>query len=161
MPSKRRYEHSLVALFSLSLLACSSEPETQNPGSFPAEYEGYYYEGDWGTILLKAQAGNRVRATYVHDEGTIEGTWLGGKLVGWWCEVPSRRATADAGDVELTFIKEGGVTRIDGRWRYGTEANEPQWREDWDVSRSGAMAPPQELLARFNDESAFCLKPTP
>ena len=158
-----------LALLATCALACGPAVSPSAPTSpvsrggatsaFPAEFEGYYYDGDWGTIVIKAIGGDRVRAAYVHDEGTIEGRWVGGKLVGWWCEVPGRRPNADAGDVELSFIKDGNGSRIDGRWRYGDASNEPGWREDWDVSRTTPRAAPAELLARFNDESAFCRKP--
>lgn len=158
------------ACVALCALACAAPTKTQTQdaapveqgsttSSFPADLAGYYHEGDWGAIVIRSMGGDRVRATYTHDQGTIEGRWVGDKIVGWWCEAPSRAPTNDAGDVELTFIKEGGTTRIDGRWRYGDSSNEPEWREDWDLYRSSQVEPPAELVARFNDNSAFCAKP--
>lgn len=127
--------------------------------AFPPAYEGYYDNTDWGAMVIRSLGDGRVRATYDHDQGTVEGRWVGNTLVGWWCEAPSRTAPHDAGDVELTFLPEGSSVRIDGRWRYGAAANEPGWRENWDVTHSSQQQPSAELLERFRDESAFCARP--
>jgi hypothetical protein len=76
----------------------------------------------------------------------------GDTLVGWWCEVPSREPTGDAGEVELTVI---AGQSIDGRWKYGSDGD---WREDWDLSWDEGQ-PPEELVARLDDPSAFCAHP--
>jgi hypothetical protein len=137
----------------------SSGPTPAPAEAFPPEYVGYYDSSEWGAMMIRSLGDGRVRATYSHDEGTVEGYWVGNTIVGWWCEAPSRAPDKDAGEVELTFINEGGVVRIDGRWRYGTAANEPEWRENWDVTRRSNDPPSPELLARFDDESAFCARP--
>jgi hypothetical protein len=133
-------------------------PPAASADAFPPGYAGFYGNSQWGDMIIQSTPDGRVRATYTHDQGTVEGRWIGNKVVGWWCEVPSRTANADAGEVELTFLPGEGGVRIDGRWRYGTAENEPQWREDWDVTRS-AQQQPTDLIERFRDESAFCAHP--
>jgi hypothetical protein len=116
-----------------------------------AEVEGYW-TGDWGKLMLRS-VGDEVRATYLHDEGTVTGRMSEeGVVVGWWCEAPSREAPKDAGQVEFRFVDTDGQLALDGRWRY---ASEGEWREDWDLVRVNEQ-PPEELVARFNDEAAFC-----
>lgn len=119
-----------------------------------AEVVGYW-AGDWGKLVLREQDG-KLLGSYSHDSGTIVGALVGDTLVGWWCEVPSRKPDADAGDVEMKFIKKpDGSRAIDGRWRYGSKGD---WRENWDITFSAEPAP-DELVNRFNDPSAFCTKP--
>ena len=126
---------------------------------FPTQYEGFYDNSEWGAMLIQSTPNGRVRAAYTHDQGTVEGVWVGNKIVGWWCEAPTRAPNGDAGEVELTFLADASGVHIDGRWRYGTSANEPTWRENWDVTRTANQAPPIELAERLRDDSAFCAPP--
>lgn len=123
-------------------------------GAMTAAEVAGYYDGDWGQMVIREKDG-KLLASYSHDEGTIVGTLQGDTLVGWWCEVPSRKPNNDAGDVQLKFVTRDGKKAIDGRWRYG---NEDEFREDWDIERSDG-APDPTLLKRFDDPSAFCAKP--
>jgi hypothetical protein len=142
------------AFASLLLVGCSSKPGPvvkEGPGvPVPPDPSGYW-SGDWGRLVIRNDGG-QVRGAYDHDEGTITGTMNGDTLVGWWCEVPSREPTGDAGEVELTVISGQSV---DGRWKYGTDGD---WREDWDLSWDEGQ-PPEELVARLDDPSAFCTHP--
>ncbi len=114
-----------------------------------------YWSGDWGNLVFREQ-GDKLVASYNHDAGTIVGELVGDKLVGWWCEAPSRGPDQDAGEVEMRFITNADGTRaIDGRWRYGTQG---EWKEDWDIAFTQSDAP-ADLVARFDDASAFCAKP--
>jgi hypothetical protein len=142
------------------LCACGSGgkpgPASQEPATQPliteAEITGYW-TGDWGRLVLHAK-GSNVIGVYDHDDGTINGVMDGNKLVGWWCEAPSRKADKDAGDVELTFIGGPGARAIDGKWRYGSK---DPWKSDWDLTWNTAEAPP-ELVKRFDDTDKFCTK---
>jgi hypothetical protein len=150
---------------STSSTASSTTPPTTSTES-PSPAEGSaatgttaasvtgFYSGQWGQLVLREKDG-RMLAVYSHDQGTISGTLQGDTLVGWWCEVPSRKPDQDAGDVELKFITKDGAPAIDGRWRYGATAD---WRDDWDIAKANGEPDPA-LLARFDDPTAFCTKP--
>jgi len=126
-------------------------------GTTPEAVKGFY-NGQWGQLVLRA-VGNEVWGAYTHDNGTVRGTIVGDRFVGWWCETPSRMGPSDAGDVEFTFIRgdAGEELRIDGRWRYGGDTA-TAWREDWDVARVTTPEPPA-LAERFADASLFCPHP--
>ena len=139
----------------------SQTQEPVPPGEGPGKVEGAtpdvsgYWTGDWGQLVLR-QDGANVRGVYKHDKGTIVGTMQGTKLVGWWCETPSRKPTKDAGDVELAFVAAPDGTRaIDGKWRYGTEG---AFKDDWDLKWNTAK-PDADLVKRFDDAAAFCTHP--
>jgi hypothetical protein len=110
-----------------------------------------FWTGDWGRLVLREQGGE-IQGVYSHDQGTLTGTLEAGVFRGWWCEVPSRAAPRDAGDVEFRFARTGGGLDLDGRWKYGSEGD---WREDWDLAHS-SEPPPEALVSRFDDASAFC-----
>lgn len=114
-----------------------------------------YYSGDWGEMLLR-QVGDEVWGAYTHDDGTVVGTLEGDTFVGWWSEVPSREPRSDAGEVEFRWFRdEAGAVQLDGRWRYGAEADGNDFREDWDLTAVPDTAGPQSLLERFDDPSQF------
>jgi hypothetical protein len=140
----------LAATFALALVGCSGGDDF---GLDAADIEGYY-SGDWGDMLL-VRDGDQVRGTYSHDDGTLFGTYSDGVFVGWWCEWPSREADNDAGDVEFDFYEDETGIHLDGRWRYGKEGD---MRENWDLDKS-EEDPPEELIDRLNDASAFCGNP--
>jgi len=163
-------KHGLIwVLTCLAASACSVSTSTGSGASEPvvasdgppvaerlqaADVEGYW-SGDWGKLMLREVPGG-FRATYVHDSGTVTGV-VGedGVFRGWWCEVPSRQGPRDAGPAEFRFVRQDGQLALDGRWRY---ANEESWRENWDLTRIEDQ-PPQALVDRFNDDSAFCSHP--
>jgi len=138
------------------------KPATQVPTATPpkttehvsaASVEGYW-TGDWGQLLLGERAGKLVGA-YSHDEGMIVGAMQNGVLVGWWCEVPSRKAPKDAGEVEMRFItNDEGKRAIDGRWRYGSEG---VWKEDWDIAWDTGT-PDSALVKRLDAAATDCVK---
>lgn len=142
-----------------------SQPMGGPPPAVPAAGSGSlstrdvegFWTGDWGQLVFKQKAG-KLFAVYNHDEGTITGTIVDGKFVGWWCEAPSRKPNHDAGDVEMKFITDGaGKRAIDGRWRYGASQD---WHEDWDIAFDPGV-PDANLVKRFDDPAAFCDKPAP
>jgi hypothetical protein len=141
----------------------TGETFTQPAGSGVRERDSIlgYWTGDWGQMVLRAGEGpEQVIGAYNHDEGTVRGTYdpRTGRFTGWWCESPSRRPRTDAGDVEFQFTgstPEGRPASLDGRWRYGTDG---ELNEDWDLAPAEGE-PPAELLARFDDDGAFCARP--
>lgn len=107
-----------------------------------------YWSGDWGDMILERGADDLVYGAYSHDEGALSGTFADEKMVGRWCEVPSREPVDDAGDVEFSFAYNGDTLALDGRWRYGDQGD---YREDWDVTRQSGDGP-AELQARLDSE---------
>ena len=127
-------------------------PPKQTQEVVPADVAGYW-TGDWGQLVLGERNGKVVGA-YSHDEGVIVGSLQAGVLIGWWCEVPSRKPSKDAGDVEMKFVTIDGKRSIDGRWRYGSEG---EWREDWDISWD-AGTPDPALVKRLDSATTDCVK---
>jgi hypothetical protein len=114
-----------------------------------------YWVGNFGRLALR-EVGGELWGVYDHDDGTIRGRLIGDALVGWWCEVPSRRPDVDAGEIELRFVSDaGGDRRIDGKWRYGAAGH---WDPHWDLAWSSDEAP-ADLRARFADTEQFCARP--
>ncbi len=126
-------------------------------GNAPApamELEGHW-KGDFGHLLLR-RVGDEMWGVYEHDEGTVRGRLTADGFVGWWCEVPSRAAPGDAGDVEMKVIVDrDGVRAIAGRWRYGAAG---EWDDRWDLTRDPSP-PSAALIARFDDPATFCPHP--
>ncbi len=77
----------------------------------------------WGTMTLTGDV-NGMEGTYTWDEGHMRGSLTDPATrtyTGWWDEVPSRTAPADAGEVILTVNADG--KSFGGQWRYGSEGN--------------------------------------
>ena len=88
------------------------------------------WDTDWGTMEL-TQSDGSVTGTYEHDQGQIQGTVQGNKLIGTWSEYPSYAPPDDAGDFEFTLSPDGNS--FSGRWRYDSEGD---WSE-WTATRTG------------------------
>jgi len=91
------------------------------------------YETNFGALILKV-SGNKVSGSYSHDNGRIEGTWEGNRLVGKWSEAPTYKPPHDAGEFEFVFPKD--FKSFAGRWRYGFGGKE--WSGDWHGTRTAA-----------------------
>lgn len=76
----------------------------------------YKVAGPWGTMLLK-QSGSKVTGYYTHQKGKISGTLHGYTLTCRWFEEPTYKPSKDAGDMRITFYKNGSSFK--GIWRYG------------------------------------------
>ncbi len=117
------------------------QPILSPPSSIPQDFEeeqkatGFFsdwagtWDTSWGEMVLQ-QSGSSVTGTYTHDQGRIQGTVSGNKLVGLWSEAPSYSPPRDAGDVELNMSPD--CKSFIGNWRYGSEGN---WSEDWTGTR--------------------------
>ena len=160
----------LPLLSSLALAGCTVAPQSGGPTTPPpapgptapppggpvvaAEVTGHW-TGDWGDLYLRPEADGTVRGVYPHDTGSVVGRIEAGVFRGWWCEAPSRQPTADAGDVELTFMRGEGGLAVDGRWRYGTDG---AWHDDWDLHWVETPVD-AALVARLDDPAQFCAHP--
>jgi hypothetical protein len=67
--------------------------------------------------------------------------------MGSWCEIPTRRAPDDAGQIEIRFAHNANHIQIESRWTYGFEPN-GRWLPDW-YGKSTATMPPPGLTARL------------
>ena len=120
-----------------------------------------FWSGDWGNMVMRVDADGTIVAAYAHDEGEIVGQIDDrGRMVGWWCEVPTRRADNDAGTVEMRLVAGASGASIDGRWTYGAHSGTNAWHENWDISAKGTEAPPAALTARLDTVRTDCVPPT-
>ncbi len=119
-----------------------------------ASIEGYYNDPKWGDMAIKFE-GTTFKAAYAYRKGTVTGTWdeATNTIKGWWCE---EDRSANNGDVEFIFEKKGtSAIAMDGKYRFGSSGG---WNQDWDLTKVEGAAP-ADLIARFEDASAFCTKP--
>lgn len=82
------------------------------------------WDTNWGDMKLQ-QSGDVVTGSYTWDEGHIQGTVSGNKLIGTWSEDPSYSPPDDAGDVELTISDD--CNSFGGKWRYGSSGEWGDW----------------------------------
>jgi hypothetical protein len=80
------------------------------------------WDTNWGPMEL-TQSDGSVTGTYEFDQGQIQGTVEGNKLVGTWAEAPTDGGFAREGEFEFTMSPDGNS--FTGRWRYDSEG-------DWD-----------------------------
>jgi hypothetical protein len=93
-------------------------------------------------MYLIVRPDGTVRGAYSFDEGFIVGTFADGVIRGWWCEKPSLQPPADAGEVELRFVRDARGLKIDGKWKYGSDTS-ATWHDDWDAF---ALAAPVDAM---------------
>jgi hypothetical protein len=148
---------SLALAATLALAGCATAPAAKEDATLPAAESGVkleevvgFWSGDWGNLVLK-QFGETVMGAYAHRDGTLLCRFEKGTLVGWWTEAPSREPDGDAGDLEIHFVKKGGVLTLLGRYRHGTSG---PWLEEWNLKRL-PDEPPPELEARFAETALF------
>jgi hypothetical protein len=122
---------------------------TVDPG-----FTGHWTSTQWGEHYILVR-GDTVKIIYTHDNGRFVGRLVGSTATGWWTETPSRRPSADAGDVTFTLIDSSTTRTIDGRWRYGTAGGE---RENWDLTWVDATIP-ADIQAEFGEDAVFIAHP--
>jgi hypothetical protein len=101
---------------------------TPTPTLTPAGTWTGVWATNWGNMEL-TQSDSSVTGTYAHDQGQIEGTVQGNKLIGTWSEYPSYAPPDDAGEFEFTMSPDGNSFL--GRWRYDSVGD---W-EEWSATR--------------------------
>jgi hypothetical protein len=121
----------------------------------PADLAGAY-AGAGIRLVLRAKNERYVIGVYDRGSGGDDGTLVTEMnedrvLRGWWTEAPTRKADADAGEVEFACKRAGEGIHCDGRLRAGVSG---PWQEDFDVDRTGDAAP-ADLAARFAAEDTF------
>jgi hypothetical protein len=94
--------------------------------SFDGCHQGWTgkWDTNWGEMIFQ-QTDSTATATYTHDQGRIQGTVSGNKLVGTWSEAPSYSPPNDAGDVELNLSDD--CNSFSGKWRYGSSGTWGDW----------------------------------
>lgn len=91
------------------------------------------WAGNWNTYfgnMTLTQSGNEVVGTYEADNGRINGTVIGNRLVGTWSDAPVYSPPTQAGDIEFNLSQD--CNSFSGRWRYGSEGN---WTNNWSGTR--------------------------
>jgi hypothetical protein len=101
-------------------LTSTPVPPTATP---PQNWTGVW-DTNWGEMKL-TQTDGSVTGTYTYDQGKIQGTVQGDKLIGTWSEAPSYAPPNDAGDIEFTLSPDGNS--FSGRWRYGSSGDWSEW----------------------------------
>lgn len=86
------------------------------------------------TEITLQQTGNTVTGTYPFDQGRIQGTVVGNKLIGMWSESPSYSPPDDAGDLEFTMSED--CKSFSGKYRYGSSGSWKRW--DGNLSSVGS-----------------------
>ncbi|NPV63250.1 MAG: hypothetical protein HPY61_11590 [Methanotrichaceae archaeon] len=109
---------------------CTGGPLGSSSGGCHSGWTGKW-EVTWGemdferTEMTLQQTGTTITGTYPFDQGRIQGTISGNKLIGQWSESPSYSPPDDAGDFEFTMSDD--CKSISGKYRYGSSGS---WR-DW------------------------------
>ncbi|KPK45726.1 MAG: hypothetical protein AMJ77_06920 [Dehalococcoidia bacterium SM23_28_2] len=97
---------------------------TPSPTVMPSATWTGVWDTNWGNMEL-TQSDSSVTGTYVYDEGQIQGTVQGNKLIGTWSESPSYAPPDDAGEFEFTMSPDGNSFL--GRWRYDSSGDWSEW----------------------------------
>ena len=93
------------------------------PTLTPTVMPGDTWTGTWDTTygnMQLSQSDGSVTGTYEVDQGTIEGTVQGNKLIGTWHE-----GEGDAGEFEFTLSPDGNS--FVGRWRQDSSGDWTEW----------------------------------
>jgi hypothetical protein len=101
---------------------------TPTPAPTPTAMPSTTWTGAWNTNwgrMELTQSDGSVTGTYEHDQGTIQGTVQGNKLIGTWSEYPSYAPPDDAGDFEFIMSPDGNSFL--GRWRYDSSGDWDEW----------------------------------
>jgi serine/threonine protein kinase len=121
----------------------------------PHELNGSY-RGDFDRMVMQVNANGSIWGAYSHDMGFVQGVLRGGKIIGWWCEEPTRMPPVDAGEFEMELSREGkGEIFLDGKYRYGRKG---QWAETWNMI--GTREVMTDLVPRLAVKAPPC-QPTP
>lgn len=109
------------------------------------------YRGHFDRLALQINADGTVWGAYSHDMGFVQGVMRNGKLVGWWCEEPTRMPPNDAGEFEMEFNRDGRGVFLDGRYRYGRQG---QWDETWNMNSTDEIM--TDLIPRLAISAPPC-----
>ncbi len=132
--------------------------EHKDPVATPitaAEITGMYRHPIFGEMYIEV-IDDQVRGASEHDDGLFEGRLVDSKLVGMWCELPTRQLPIDAGEIQIRFVRTPNGLLGDGRWRYGYEGG---WDENYDQYRSPDPPTNGALVQRVADPNLHCPKP--
>jgi len=124
----------MQGVLSLGAVGAPPQPATPTPVATPTAMPPGTWTGvwdtNWGPMEL-TQSDGSVTGTYEHDQGMIQGTVQGNKVIGTWSEYPSYAPPDDAGDFEFILSPDGNSFL--GRWRYDSSGD---WSE-WTATRTG------------------------
>lgn len=98
----------------------------------------------FGDLLLRIEPSGEAYGVYEHDDGIVSGRFEGGEFIGWWCELPTRRAPDDGGRLQIHFLRDGERIVLDGSWTYGGDPGAPWQRDFLGISTEIAAISPLE-----------------
>ena len=126
---------------------------------------GFFYDSDWGGMVVRLENNNSFLATYGNNGGSVIGTYdpTTGIVKGRWCELDEfgNRATNDnyVGDIEFEFVEDKkGNVQLQGRWREGDDG---KWHKNWEMKLEPQPDLEQQqiqqtLSLRLNNPAVFC-----
>jgi eukaryotic-like serine/threonine-protein kinase len=115
------------------------------------------YRGHFDRLALQQNADGTWWGAYSHDMGFVQAELRDGKLVGWWCETPTRLPPSDAGEFEMLITRDvKGDVFLDGRYRYGRQG---QWDETWNMTGTSEVM--TDLVPRLAVSAPPCLPAQP
>jgi hypothetical protein len=120
----------------------------------PADVIGTYefdLGSQYGPLVLRVADTNMLVGSYVFKQGTLICTFSLGACVGWWTQATRDPAQNDAGEMTFRFVHDRGAIAAEGSYRYGTSG---AFVHEWNLHKSTRSAP-ADVIARFNDPSAF------
>lgn len=120
-------------------------------------------DGNYGAMYFRYQPSTRrFKATFRHDNGTLEGRiYPDGVFRGWWSELPSRTMPKKAGEVEFRLLK-GSPKRLWGLRLFGTRTQRGtaiQPTSNWALTFVGGTVVPVDLDTQFHVPHSFVTKP--
>jgi hypothetical protein len=109
---------AIVAAGATYLLVRRTPSATAAP-ILPAELNNKPWHVNYGELRLHVENDGTLHGVYDQGNGVLVGTYAHDKLVGWWCQEPTRLGPDDAGRVELHFVRGDNRILIEGIWTYG------------------------------------------
>ncbi|HEY3805992.1 MAG TPA: serine/threonine-protein kinase [Kofleriaceae bacterium] len=102
---------------------------------------------NFGEMRMHVEPDGTAYGVYDQGSGIQVGTFANDHWTGWWCQLPTRKPTDDAGPFDLHFVRGESRILIEGEYKYG-DGRAAAWRKDfYGVSIDGP--PPYELERRI------------
>ena len=126
--------NDMQGVLAMGAVGSAPPPATPTPVATPTAMPSGTWTGVWDTSwgpMALTQSDGSVTGTYEYDQGMIQGTVQGNKLIGTWSEYPSYAPPDDGGEFEFIMSPDGNSFL--GRWRYDSSGD---WSE-WTATRTG------------------------
>jgi hypothetical protein len=154
----RRSRWRVVALVAAAIAATATatyfatRPEPiEDPQPITGTEISRLWSSEFGPFLIEVKPDGTAYGVYSNRNGVLMGHYEANTLVGWWCE-SSRAPPANAGLLELHFVRGPQRVFMDGRWKFGDQAN-AAWHDDFSGYPIDATSP---ALTRRLVEHVVC-----